>query len=82
MKPPANLYWHMRREQAVRTTSPFIISADEGALVSDVEARTIRSLLVLSHVPSSIATITSPEAVAGREGAEADEDKEEDEEEE
>jgi hypothetical protein len=34
----------MRREQAVRTTSPLINSADEGALVSDVEATTIRSL--------------------------------------
>jgi hypothetical protein len=52
-----------------------------GALVSDVEATTIRLLLVLSHVPTSIATITSPEAVAGREGAEAVEDEEEDEEE-
>jgi hypothetical protein len=72
----------MRREQAVRTTSPLINSADEGALVSDVGATTIRSLLVLSHVPTSIATLTSPEAVAGREGAEAVKEEEEDEEEE
>jgi hypothetical protein len=55
---------------------------DEGALVSDVAATTIKSLLVPSPVPTSIATITSLEAVAGREGAEAVEDEEEDEEEE
>jgi hypothetical protein len=55
---------------------------DEGALVLDVEAATIRSLLVLSPVPTNIATKTSLEAVAGRERAEAVEDEEEDEEEE
>jgi hypothetical protein len=45
-----------------------------------VEATTIRSLLVLSHVPTSIETLTSPEAVAGHEGAEAVEDEDEEEE--
>jgi hypothetical protein len=37
--------------------------------------------LLLSPVPTNIATVTSLEAVAGREGAEAVEDEEEDEEE-
>jgi hypothetical protein len=69
----------MRREQAERTTSPLTNLEDEGARVSDVVATTIRSLLVLSPVPTNIATITSLEAVAGREGAEAVEDEEEDE---
>jgi hypothetical protein len=39
-------------------------------------------MLLLSPVPTNIATGTSLEAVAGREGAEAVEDEEEDEEEE
>jgi hypothetical protein len=39
-------------------------------------------MLLLSPVPTNIATVTSLEAVAGREGAEAVEDEEEDEEEE
>ncbi len=45
-------------------------------------ATTSKSLVVLSPVPTNIATVTSLEAVAGREGAEAVEDEEEDEEEE
>jgi hypothetical protein len=55
---------------------------DEEALVSDVAVTTTRSLLVLSHVPTNIAILANPEAVAGREGAEAAEDEEEDKEEE
>jgi hypothetical protein len=55
--------------------------ADEGALVLDVAATTIRLLLVPSPVPTNIATVAILEAEAGREGAEAvadgDEDKEE-----
>jgi hypothetical protein len=55
---------------------------DEGALVSDVAAKTIKSLLVPWPVPTSIATRTNLEAEAGCEGAEAVADEEEDEEEE
>jgi hypothetical protein len=55
---------------------------DEGALVSDVAATTIKSLLAPSPVLTSIATVTNLEAEAGREGAEAVADEEEDEEEE
>jgi hypothetical protein len=73
---------HTKRVQATTTTLPLTNSADEEALVSDVAATTTRSLLVLSHIPTNIATLTNPEAVAGREGAEAAEEEEEDEEEE
>jgi hypothetical protein len=55
---------------------------DEGALVLDVAATTIKSLLVPSPVPTNIATVTNLEAEAGREGAEAVADEEEDKEEE
>jgi hypothetical protein len=50
------------------------------ALVSDVVVTTTRSLLVHSHVPTNIAIAPNPEAVEDREGAEAAEDEEEDEE--
>jgi hypothetical protein len=56
--------------------------ADEGALVLDAAATTIRSLLVPSPVPTNIATVANLEAEAGRKGAEAVADEEEDEEEE
>jgi hypothetical protein len=52
---------------------------DEGALVSDVAATTIKSLLVPSPVRTNIATVTNLEAEAGRKGAEAVADEEEDE---
>jgi hypothetical protein len=55
---------------------------DEGALVLDVAATTIKSLLAPSPVPTSIVTVTNLGAEAGREGAEAVADEEEDEEEE
>jgi hypothetical protein len=55
---------------------------DKGALVSDVAATTIRLLLAPSPVPTSIASETNLEAEAGREGAEAVADEEEDKEEE
>jgi hypothetical protein len=55
---------------------------DEGALVSDVAATTIKSLLAPSPIPTSIATVTNLEAEAGHKGAEAVADEEEDEEEE
>jgi hypothetical protein len=55
---------------------------DEGALVLDVAATTIKSLLAPSPVPTSIVTVTNLGAEAGREGAEAVADEEEDEKEE
>jgi hypothetical protein len=55
---------------------------DEGALVLDVAATTIKSLLAPSPVPTIIATVTNLEAEAGREEAEAVADEEEDKEEE
>jgi hypothetical protein len=72
----------MKQDQAQRATLPLIHLEDEGALVSDVAATIIKSLIVPSPVPTSIATVTSLEAEAGCEGAEAVEDGEEDEEEE
>jgi hypothetical protein len=52
--------------------------ADAAAPVLDAAATTIRLLLVLSPVPTSIATIANLGAEVGREGAEAVADEEED----
>ena len=76
MKQQANQYWRTRPATAPRTTSPSTNSAGEAALVSDVVVTNTKSLLVHSHVPTNIAIAPNPEAVEGREGAEAAEDEE------